>query len=181
MTDKYNLYNVDAPVKVKIGEYNDLDSFDVLQAIIIHTSYEEGNEQIAVYDPKRLYLVPEFPELETYEGDITYKLPFSQIKDIDVYALLGFCKALKIVWEKYDETSKLVDEILNNTKLQIKTGFKPNEAQITPSLILPRVKGDHLLITDKSEMFEELEKLENIIFDGEFEEEKKSIIIHFII
>lgn len=181
MTDKYNLYNVDTPVKIKIDGYDDLDSFDVLQAVIIHTSYEEGNEPIAIYDPKRLYLVPEFPNFETFEGEITYKLPFSQIKDINPYVLLGICKAVKIVWEGYDKGSMLVNEISDNTTLQIKTGLEANTAQITPSIILPRIGGDFLLITDKTKMFEELEKLENIIFEGDFEEEKNSLSIHFII
>ena len=177
MRTNYDMYNVINPVKVKINDYCDIDEYDDLDAIVIHTPIDEGNEMIAIYDPRKLAILDKLPDFKPFNGELTYKLPFNQIKDTNPYVILGVCKAIKISW-LYNPESKLIDELKTKTSLQIIVNGEI--AQLNPPVILPKV-GDYLLLTDRTKIFEELEKLENIIYNGDFEEEKNSINIHYII
>lgn len=181
MRSNFDLYNVENPVKILINDYDDMDGYEDLNAIIIHTPIEDGNEMVAVYDPKRLTILKEdFPDFGVFDADIHYKLPMNQIKDTNPYVLLGVCKGVKLVWQDFNPASKLIDEINAKTSLRIVPQTEIALAQLVPPIIVPKV-GDYLLLTDRTKMFEELEKLEDIIFSGDYEEERNCINIHFII
>lgn len=177
----YDLYNINNPVKVLLDEYTDMDSYDELDPIVIHTPIEEGNDMVAIFDPNKMELVRQkLPDFELYEGELHYKLPMSQIKVINPYMLLGVCKAVKLVWKDFNPGSKLIDEINAKTSMRIIPQTEISLAQIIPPIIVPK-SGDYLLLTDRTKMFEELEKLEAVMFNSEYEEERGSINIHFII
>ena len=178
MRSNYDLYNVINPVKVKINGYDDLDDYEALQPIIMHTPFDQGNDTIAIYDPRRSHLVDDLPEFEPFDGELVYNLPFSQIKDINPYMLLGISKAVKIVWSDFNPNSLLLEEIKEKTSLQVKPFNETRDVLLEPPIILPRT-GEYLLLTDRTKMFEELEKLEKIIFEGDYP--KDLLNIHFII
>lgn len=179
MRSNYDIYNIINPVKIKIENYDDLDNYEPLEPIVMHTPIDKGNETIAIYDPRRLHLVDELPEFELYTEDLDYVLPFRQIKDTNPYLLLGISKAVKILWSDFNQDSSLLDEIRNKTSLQIIPCEESMSALLEPPVILPK-SGDYLLLTDRTKMFEELEKLEKIVFEGDHPE-KDNLFIHFIV
>lgn len=177
----YELYNIENPVKILLDEYTDMDSYEELDPIVMHTPIEEGNDMVAIFDPKKLAILKEiFPDFEVYEGELHYKLPMSQIKVINPYMLLGVCKGVKVVWQDFNPASKLIDDINEKTSLRIIPQTEISLAQIIPPIIVPK-SGDYLLLTDRTKMFDELEKLEAVMFNSDYEEERGSINIHFII
>lgn len=177
----YELYNIENPVKILLDEYTDMDSYEELDPIVMHTPIEEGNDMVAIFDPKKLAILKEiFPDFEVYEGDLHYKLPMSQVKNTNPYMLLGVCKAVKLVWHDFHPGSKLIDEIISKTSLRLIPQPEISLAQLIPPIIVPK-SGDYLLLTDRTKMFEELENLEAVMYSNDYEEERKGINIHFII